>query len=160
MAEQFNMFETRLAVAQASATGQDPYTAWNTASGVQANTAIWAYVKSLDITSAQALVSVPRGLGDNRIGHFKPGGVQSIKGNLTLYMTGQLPVFSAYNASVPMMMMELMRKQTAGNVSAYTHFFGVAFASQQETIAMDGNTITVPFEALAMLNSGSGYIMT
>ena len=160
MSEQFNMFEARLAVAQASATGQDPYTAWNTASGVQANTAVWAYIKSIDINSAQSLVSVPRGLGDNRLGHFKPGGVQSIKGTLTFYMTGQLPVFSAYNAAVPMMMWEVMRKQTAGSNSAYTQLMGVAFAGQQEAFAADGNTLSVPFEALAMLNTGSGYIMT
>lgn len=160
MAEVFNFGECRIAFAQASAAGQSPYTGWNTASGAQANTAIYGYVKSLDITSAESLITIPGGMGTNRNDHFKPAGKQSIKVNMELFATGELPRYSAYNASVPMMMVEIMRKQTAGNNSAYTLLMGVAYNSIQETFAWEGNTYRGSLEALAMLNSGAGYIMT
>lgn len=155
------MFETRFAVGQASGAGDNPFTAWKTAAAANAATAIVGYVRSLDITSAYTLHPVMGGLGANYVGHFKNAGVQPVNINLTLDFTGAIPEYSAYNASVAMAMGEIMFKQPGTNVSAYWHLYGIAWnPSQQFTVNAQANTITLQTQALGMLKTGSGYIMT
>lgn len=155
------MFETRIAVAQASGAGDNAFTAWKTGAAANAATAIIGYVRSLDITSAYTVHPVMGGLGANYVGHFKNAGVQPITVNMTLDFTGAIHELSAYNASVPMGMIEIMHKQAGTNVSAYWHLFGVAWnPSQQFTVNAQANTITLQTQALGMLKTGSGYIMT
>lgn len=160
MAEVVNMQDVRLAFAQASGGGQDPFTAWKTAAGAAAATAIWPYVRSFDLTSAFTLHVVTQGMGYNQPAHFKNAGNQAITFNITMDYTGAFPAYSAYNSTVPMAMIELMDKLSPIPQSAFTLLMGVALPSVQFTVNANANTITMQGQALAMLKTGSGYIMT
>lgn len=158
MTEVFNAFDCRLALANGSGTGDNWASAWRTAAGATAQTAIIAYVRTLDVTSAFTNYPVPMGMGDNRLGHHKNAGVQAIGVNMGFAFSGEYPNYSAFNASVPMVMGELMHKQ--GTVSSYWHFMGISWPSVQFTVNANENMIQAQFQALAMLKTGSGYIMT
>lgn len=164
MGEVFNMQSTRIAFAQASGTGNAAATGqfneWLTASGANANTAIWPFVRSLDWTSAFTQYPVMKGMGFNEVSHFKNAGVTPITLNIGLAVSGHLPAYSAYNASVPYMMIEIMDKEATVPQSAFIQIMGAIMPSQQMTVNANENTFTLPIVALAMRKTGSGYILS
>lgn len=160
MGEVFNLYEARFALAQASGAGDNQFTAWKTAAAGAAQTAILPFVRTFDVTSAFTDYPVPMGMGTNAFGHHKNAGVQIININLGFAFTGFIPDYSAFNASMPILMGELMHKQAGTNLSAYWHFFGIAWPSIQFTVNANENLINAQMQALAMLKTGSGYIMT
>jgi hypothetical protein len=164
MGEVFNMQSTRIAFAQASGTGNaagtGQFNEWLTASGANANTAVWPFVRSLDWTSAFTQFPVMKGMGFNEVSHFKNAGVQPIAVNIGLAATGHLPAYSSYNASVAYVMIEIMDKEANIPQSAFTQIMGAIIPSQQFTVNANENTFTLPVMALAMRKTGSGYILS
>lgn len=164
MGEVFNMQSTRIAFAQASGTGNAAATGqfneWLTASGANANTAVWPLVRSLDWTSAFNAFPVMKGMGFNEVSHFKNAGVTPISINVGLGASGHLPAYSAYNASVAYVMIEIMDKEASVPQSAYTHIMGAIIPSQQMTVNANENMFNLPIVALAMRKTGSGYILS
>jgi hypothetical protein len=151
LSEIYTLSEGALYYAQASAAGQNPYTAW--ATGADAPTGLFAYVRSLSYTSAQTLVTIKdRGVPT----HHKRVGRDEIEVVATIGWTGAHPEFSAYNASVGMGHLEY--KLLAAGQTAYAHFYGVAEDSLEYTEADEENTMQMTFRALGMNLTGSGYV--
>lgn len=164
MGEVFNFQSTRIAFAQASGTGNAALTGqfnnWLTASGANANTAVWPFVRSMDYTSAFTPYAVMKGMGFNEVSHFKNAGVTPITVNIGLAYTGDLPVFSAYNASLPYAMIEIMDKEANIPQSAFTQLRGVIVPSIQFAPNANETMITLQLQCLSMLKTGSGYILS
>lgn len=153
--EIYNQADGALRWVQASATGDNPYTAWKTGSAPPSG--VLGYVQSLSYTSGEALTTIKdRG----QLMHHKRSSRNEIQVTFQTLWTGAKPNLSAYNASVAMMNLEYEQDTSIiGQSANYVQFHGVAIESLQFSEAENGNTMQYTCRALGMNGpTASGYI--
>lgn len=131
--------------------------AWTT--GTSPASGLVGLVSQFGFTSGRTLALISeRGVPD----HWKEQSKEAIQLNFTLRWTGSaaVPTATGSGASVPMFHYEYRANRPEDGGSGYYYqFMGCPHQSIQFSEAMDGNTLAMALQALAMIGpSNTGYL--